>query len=87
MPCLGLAGTPQWHGQRKRVVELGSLLASGSLGKIGQDVALTADRGGEIALSGGGSSAMAHKQNPVAAEVLVTPPFQLRSSAGVRRPL
>jgi 3-carboxy-cis,cis-muconate cycloisomerase len=32
-----------------------------------------ADRGDEIALAGGGgSSAMPHKQNPVAAEMLVT---------------
>lgn len=72
---LGLADTLQWHSQRERIVELGSLLAAitGSLGKIGQDIALMADRGGEIALSGGGgSSAMPHKQNPVAAEVLVT---------------
>jgi 3-carboxy-cis,cis-muconate cycloisomerase len=43
-----------------------------SLGKFGQDVALMAQAGDEIALTGGGgSSAMAHKQNPVAAETLV----------------
>jgi 3-carboxy-cis,cis-muconate cycloisomerase len=47
-------------------------LISGSLGKFGQDVALLAQAGGEIEMSGGGtSSAMAHKQNPVAAETLV----------------
>jgi len=72
---LGLADRPQWHSQRERIVELGGLLAAitGSLGKIGQDIALMADRGDEIALAGGGgSSAMPHKQNPVAAEVLVT---------------
>ena len=45
---------------------------TGSLGKFGQDVALMAQNGGEIALTGGGgSSAMPHKRNPVAAEVLV----------------
>ena len=49
-------------------------LVSGSLGKIGQDVALMAQDGiGEIELEGtGGSSAMAHKSNPVAAEILVS---------------
>ncbi|MXN44905.1 3-carboxy-cis,cis-muconate cycloisomerase [Shinella kummerowiae] len=72
---LGLADRPQWHSQRERIVELGGLLAAitGSLGKMGQDIALMADHGDEIALAGGGgSSAMPHKQNPVAAEVLVT---------------
>ena len=54
---------------------LGSLLAliSGSLGKIGADVALLSQNEiGVIRLEGGGgSSAMAHKSNPVNAEVLV----------------
>ncbi|WP_438752229.1 3-carboxy-cis,cis-muconate cycloisomerase [Pararhizobium sp. O133] len=72
---LGLADTPQWHSQRARIGEFSGLLAgiTGSLGKIGQDIALMADRGEEIVLAGGGaSSAMPHKQNPVAAEVLVS---------------
>lgn len=72
---LGLADAPQWHSQRDRIGDLAALLAAitGSLGKMGQDIALMADRGDEIALAGGGgSSAMPHKQNPVAAEVLVT---------------
>jgi 3-carboxy-cis,cis-muconate cycloisomerase len=64
------------HAARDRVAALGGWLSqvSGALGKIGQDVALMAQNEiGEIALSGaGGSSAMAHKQNPVLAEVLVT---------------
>jgi 3-carboxy-cis,cis-muconate cycloisomerase len=71
---LGLANVPQWHSQRDRIMDLAALLSgiSGSLGKIGQDVVLMADRGDEIALAGGGSSsAMPHKQNPVAAEGLV----------------
>ncbi|WP_027487569.1 3-carboxy-cis,cis-muconate cycloisomerase [Allorhizobium undicola] len=72
---LGLVDVPQWQSQRGRLVDIGHFLTSisGSLGKFGQDVALLAQTGGEISLSGGGgSSAMPHKQNPVAAEVLVT---------------
>jgi 3-carboxy-cis,cis-muconate cycloisomerase len=72
---LGLADAPQWHSQRDRIVELAGLLAlvTGSLGKFGQDVALLAQDGSEIGLEGGGgSSAMPGKQNPVAAEILVT---------------
>jgi 3-carboxy-cis,cis-muconate cycloisomerase len=64
------------HAARDRIAALASWLSevTGALGKIGQDVALMAQNEiGEIALSGaGGSSAMAHKQNPVLAEVLVT---------------
>jgi 3-carboxy-cis,cis-muconate cycloisomerase len=64
------------HAARDRIASLGGWLSqvTGALGKIGQDVALMAQNEiGEIALSGaGGSSAMAHKQNPVLAEVLVT---------------
>lgn len=72
---LGLKDKPQWHSQRDIIVEYGNTLAiiTGSLGKFGQDVALLAQMGGEIRMSGGGgSSAMPHKQNPVAAETLVT---------------
>ncbi len=72
---LGLKAEHQWQSQRDRIAEIGSLLSllTGSLGKFGQDVALLAQAGREIELSGGGgSSAMAHKQNPVAAEVLVS---------------
>jgi 3-carboxy-cis,cis-muconate cycloisomerase len=72
---LGLADVPQWQSQRDRIAEFAGFLSllTGSLGKFGQDVALMAQAGGEIALSGGGgSSAMPHKQNPVAAEILVT---------------
>lgn len=72
---LGLANAPCWHTQRERIVGFGSLCAliSGTLGKLGADIALMAQN--EIAavrlLGGGGSSAMAHKSNPVRAEVLV----------------
>jgi 3-carboxy-cis,cis-muconate cycloisomerase len=72
---LGLTDAPQWHNQRDRVVELADWLSlvTGSLGKFGQDVALMAEAGGEIQLAGGGSSSvMAHKKNPVDAEILVT---------------
>lgn len=71
---LGLVEQPQWHSQRDGIAELAGILSlvSGSLGKLGQDIALLAETGGEIRLSGGGgSSAMPHKQNPVAAETLV----------------
>ncbi|MCR4269312.1 3-carboxy-cis,cis-muconate cycloisomerase [Nitratireductor sp. ZSWI3] len=64
------------HSERDGIAELASVLSliTGSLGKMGQDVALAAQSEiGEIVLSsGGGSSAMPHKKNPVAAETLVT---------------
>ena len=72
---LGIA-EKSWHNQRDGLVEFAGWLAlvTGSLGKIGQDVALMAQNAmGDIALAGGGgSSAMPHKSNPVAAEVLVS---------------
>ena len=64
------------HTERDGIVEFASWLsiASGSLGKMGQDIVLMAQNEvGEVKLaSGGGSSAMPHKVNPVGAEVLVT---------------
>ena len=73
---LDLGVAPAWHSTRDPIVAFGGLLAliSGSLGKIGADVALLAQSEvGAIRLSGGGgSSAMAHKSNPVRAEVLVS---------------
>jgi 3-carboxy-cis,cis-muconate cycloisomerase len=72
---LGLADAEPWHGARERLAGFGGCLAlvAGALGKIGADVALLAQSEvGAIRLAGGGtSSAMAHKANPVAAEVLV----------------
>jgi len=63
-----------WHTQRDELVTLGCELGvlAGSLGKIGKDIALMAQgEVGELAEpSGGGrggSSAMPHKRNPVAA--------------------
>jgi len=70
---LGLA--EPWHAERDPIGEFGSLLSliTGGLGKFGADVALLSQN--EVSIvkleGGGGSSAMAHKSNPVAAELLV----------------
>src|SRR5262249_37094440 len=72
---LDLTDEPQWQNQRGKIADVAGLfsLISGSLVKIGQDIALLAQAGEEIELAGGGgSSAMPHKQNPVAAEALVS---------------
>ncbi|WP_114390903.1 3-carboxy-cis,cis-muconate cycloisomerase [Notoacmeibacter marinus] len=65
-----------WHTDRRPIMAQGEVLSrlSSALGKFGQDVALMAQNGiDEIKLRGtGGSSAMPHKSNPVAAEVLVS---------------
>lgn len=84
---LGLgAPTKAWHSQRDSIVEFANWLAlvAGSLGKIGQDAALLAQNArGEIQLSGGGgSSAMPHKSNPVAAEILVAMARYTAGAAG-----
>jgi 3-carboxy-cis,cis-muconate cycloisomerase len=88
---LGLADAPQWHSQRDRIVEIADWLSlvTGSLGKIGLDIALMAQAGDEIELAGGGaSSAMPHKQNPVAAETLVAlARFNATQVAGVHHAL
>ncbi len=64
------------HSERDGPARLASWLSlvTGALGKMGQDIALMAQSEiGEVRLaSGGGSSAMPHKVNPVGAEVLVT---------------
>ncbi|MEM7472940.1 MAG: 3-carboxy-cis,cis-muconate cycloisomerase [Pseudomonadota bacterium] len=65
-----------WHTDRTLFADYAGWLArvAGSLGKIGQDICLMAQQGiDEVKQSGGGSSsAMAHKQNPVTAELLVS---------------
>ena len=73
---LGL-GVPSrgWHTARDNLAEVASWLSlvSGSLGKVGQDIAMMAQNEiAEVVIEGGGtSSAMHHKSNPVQAELLV----------------
>ncbi len=65
-----------FHAARDSICELAAWLAlvTGSLGKIGQDVALMAmSEVGELAdRAGGGSSTLPQKSNPIAAETLMT---------------
>ena len=74
--ALDLTESGVWHSDRSQIAHYASLLSqiTGTLGKMGQDIALMAQQGiDEITLSGGGgSSAMPHKSNPVLAELLVT---------------
>lgn len=74
-PRLGLGVAPPWHSERDRIAGFAAELSkmSGVLGKFGADVALMAQNEvAEVKVSGAGaSSAMAHKANPVNAEVLV----------------
>lgn len=73
---LGLANDGCWHTNRLGLVSFAGWLSQlgGLLGKIGQDVMIMAQNEvAEITLyNTGGSSAMAHKSNPVAAETLVS---------------
>ncbi len=80
--ALGLSTEPSglasWHTQRDSLMRLACELGilAGSLGKIGQDIALMAQfEVGELAEPSaegrGGSSAMPHKQNPVGAMVAI----------------
>ena len=73
-------GAPElpWHGQRDRLVDVGAALGTlvGTLGKLGHDLLLLMQTEvGEVAEAAaagkGGSSAMPHKRNPVAATFLV----------------
>lgn len=70
---LGLA--EPWQSARDPLIGFAGLLAllTGTLGKIGADIALLAQNeiGAVTLAGGGGSSSMAHKSNPVNAEVLV----------------
>ncbi|MGH1477842.1 MAG: 3-carboxy-cis,cis-muconate cycloisomerase [Geminicoccales bacterium] len=64
-----------WHVERDRIADLAHWLTkiSGCAGKIGQDLVLMAQNEiGEVKLTQGGtSSAMAHKRNPIQAEILI----------------
>jgi 3-carboxy-cis,cis-muconate cycloisomerase len=89
---LGLAIPPApWHSQRDGIAELAAwfALVTGSLGKIGEDLVLLAQSEvGEVTPgggpgSGGGSSTLPQKTNPVAAEALVT---LARFNAGLLTP-
>ena len=65
-----------WHSDRTALAELAALLVriSGSLAKLGDDCMIGCrSEIAELKLgSGGGSSTMPHKQNPVAAETIVS---------------
>jgi 3-carboxy-cis,cis-muconate cycloisomerase len=65
-----------WHNARDVLAEFAGWLSlvTGSLGKIGQDIALLAQNEiADVTVTGAGqSSAMHHKANPVLAETLVT---------------
>ena len=65
-----------WHTERDGLATYAGWLSAltGSLGKMGQDICLMVQQGvDELEQDGGGSSsAMAHKQNPVTSELLVT---------------
>ncbi len=71
---LGLPAHP-WHVERDNFAEFANWLSlvTGALGKMGQDLLLMSQNAlGEASFAeGGGSSAMPHKQNPIAAEALV----------------
>jgi 3-carboxy-cis,cis-muconate cycloisomerase len=65
-----------WHGHRDRPAEVATALGllAGTLGKIARDVALhaqteIAELGEPLAEGRGGSTSMAHKQNPVSSAV------------------
>lgn len=64
-----------WHTMRDGLVDYGNwlTLVTGTLGKIGTDIALLSQNEvGEVRLgSGGGSSTLPNKFNPVAAETLI----------------
>lgn len=88
---LGLADPgAAWHAERSRLVEFGDWASrlSGGLGKMGADVALMALTGAARLATGGGSSSMPHKTNPVGAETLVAlAEFTAAQTAALHRSL
>jgi 3-carboxy-cis,cis-muconate cycloisomerase len=83
---LGLGVARPWHTVRDPLVALTGTLAllTGTLGKIGADIALLSQTEVQALTlaEGGGSSSMAHKSNPVAAEILVALARQNAGLAG-----
>lgn len=75
-PRLGLDVAPAWHSERDRMAGFAAELSrvSGVLGKFGADVALMAQNEvAQVRIEGAGaSSSLAHKHNPITAEVLVS---------------
>ena len=72
--ALGLADPRRsWHATRDSVAEFAGwlTLVTGALGKIGTDLIVMASRGEALSDTGGTSSTMPQKSNPVAASVLV----------------
>ncbi|MEP5151620.1 lyase family protein [Planktotalea sp.] len=73
---LGLSDSGlSWHTDRSRITQVVNVLMGVTVatGKIGEDIALMAAIGAEqITMTGGSSSAMAHKNNPVLAETLIS---------------
>lgn len=73
---LGLRDAPCWHGDRSGVVSLGAWLAAltAALAKLARDLIVMgrSEIGEARAGTGGGSSTMPQKSNPVAAEAVVT---------------
>jgi 3-carboxy-cis,cis-muconate cycloisomerase len=76
-----------WHANRQRVAELGAALtaAAGAAAKVGRDIVLLAQTEvGEVAeASGGGSSTMPQKRNPVRSAVAVACARLANAHAGV----
>ncbi len=70
---LDLADALPWHTQRDAIADVAGWfsMVTASLGKIGADL-LHLTMLGEVTVAGGGSSTMPQKNNPVAAETLVT---------------
>lgn len=76
---LGLADGPPWHARRTGVAAIASSLAIliGAVGKLARDISLLAqtaiDEAREPRITGrGGSSAMAHKRNPIGCQVALS---------------
>lgn len=73
---LGLADSPSWHCDRSAMIALSAWMGQvgAALGKMARDLTLMgrSESGEAIAGSGGGSSTMPQKANPVQAEAILT---------------